>query len=149
MLQVRIPDAGAPRLPQRPLPKRWLTACLPCVGNGVCGGIPCHPCNSLRTVLPPTPDQTARKATKPLSARRLADQAETAGTSALNAAADASMNNRKSYLDSMNAGRRRRPSTSLEQLSSTLDELESRLERMRPAREPRSEAAGLRTRSQR
>lgn len=59
------------------------------------------------------------------------------------------MNNRQSYLDSMNAGRRRRPSTSLEQLSSTLDELESRLERMRPAREPRSEAAGLRTRSQR
>jgi len=55
----------------------------------------------------------------------LADQAETAGTSALNAAADASMNNRQSYLDSMNAGRRRRPSTSLEQLSSTLDELES------------------------
>lgn len=42
------------------------------------------------------------------------------------------MNNRQSYLDSMNAGRRRRPSTSLEQLSSTLDELESRLEEDAP-----------------
>ena len=37
------------------------------------------------------------------------------------------MNNRRSYLDAMNAGRRRRPSTSLEQLSQTLDELESRI----------------------
>ena len=59
------------------------------------------------------------------------------------------MNNRQSYLDSMNAGRRRRPSTSLEQLSSTLDELENRLGRMRPEREPRSDAGALRTRSQR
>ncbi|MEO3998056.1 peptidoglycan-binding protein [Mesorhizobium sp. CAU 1732] len=39
------------------------------------------------------------------------------------------MTNRQSYLDSMNAGRRRRPSTSLEQLSNTLEELESRISR--------------------
>jgi localization factor PodJL len=39
------------------------------------------------------------------------------------------MNNRRSYLDSMNAGRRRRSSTSLEQLSQTLDDLENRIRR--------------------
>lgn len=37
------------------------------------------------------------------------------------------MNNRRSYLDTMNAGRQRRASTSLEQLSSTLEELEQRI----------------------
>lgn len=42
------------------------------------------------------------------------------------------MNNRRSYLDSMNAGRRRRAGTSLEELSHSLDELESRI---RPARD--------------
>ena len=39
------------------------------------------------------------------------------------------MNNRRSYLDSLNAGRKRRPSTSLEQLSRTLDDLEDRIRR--------------------
>ncbi len=37
------------------------------------------------------------------------------------------MTNTRSYLDSINAGRRRRPSTSLEELSETLDEIESRI----------------------
>jgi localization factor PodJL len=50
------------------------------------------------------------------------------------AAADVSMNNRRSYLDAMNAGRRRRPGTSLEQLSNTLDELESRIRHPREER---------------
>jgi localization factor PodJL len=39
------------------------------------------------------------------------------------------MNNRRSYLDSINAGRQRRATTSLEELSSTLEELESRISR--------------------
>lgn len=46
---------------------------------------------------------------------------------AINAATSGSMNNRRSYLDSINAGRRRRASTSLEEISSTLDEIESRI----------------------
>lgn len=37
------------------------------------------------------------------------------------------MTNRQSFLDSMNAGRRRRPTTSLEELSNTLDALEQKL----------------------
>src|SRR5690606_32535167 len=45
------------------------------------------------------------------------------------------MNNRRSYLDSINAGRRRRPSTSLEQLNETLNELESRIRRPSEFRE--------------
>lgn len=45
------------------------------------------------------------------------------------AVADVSMNNRRSYLDSVNAGRRRRSSTSLEQLNETLAELENRIRR--------------------
>lgn len=64
------------------------------------------------------------------------------------------MTNRQSYLDSMNAGRRRRPSTSLEQLSDTLDELESRIGRTRPERSAerageRSGMSALRGRAQR
>lgn len=39
------------------------------------------------------------------------------------------MTNRRSYLDAMNAGRRRRAGTSLEQLNDTLAELESRIRR--------------------
>lgn len=39
------------------------------------------------------------------------------------------MNNRRSYLDTMNAGRRRRATTSLQELSQTLDELEGRVRR--------------------
>jgi len=39
------------------------------------------------------------------------------------------MNNRQSYLDSMNAGRRRRATTSLQELSQTLEELEGRIRR--------------------
>lgn len=39
------------------------------------------------------------------------------------------MNNRRSYLESINAGRKRRPTTSLEELSNTLEELESRIGR--------------------
>ena len=39
------------------------------------------------------------------------------------------MNNRRSYLDTMNAGRRRRATTSLHELSRTLDELEGRVRR--------------------
>jgi localization factor PodJL len=61
---------------------------------------------------------------------------------AINAATGGSMNNRRSYLDSINAGRRRRASTSLEEISSTLDELESRIrspheERLTSRREQR------------
>src|SRR5690606_37723774 len=40
-----------------------------------------------------------------------------------------SMNSKRSYLDSLNAGRQRRPSTALEQISRTLEELERRLDR--------------------
>ena len=39
------------------------------------------------------------------------------------------MNSRRSYLDSINAGRRRRASTSLEDISSSLDALETRIRR--------------------
>ena len=39
------------------------------------------------------------------------------------------MNNRRSYLDSINAGRRRRASTSLDDIASSLDELETRIRR--------------------
>ena len=39
------------------------------------------------------------------------------------------MNNRRSYLDSINAGRRRRASTSLEDIASSLDDLETRIRR--------------------
>lgn len=39
------------------------------------------------------------------------------------------MNNRRSYLDSINAGRRRKASTSLEDIASSLDELETRIRR--------------------
>ena len=44
------------------------------------------------------------------------------------------MNNTRSYLDSLNAGRKRRSSTSLEELSRTLDDLENRIRRPRDDR---------------
>lgn len=44
------------------------------------------------------------------------------------------MTNRQSFLDSMNAGRRRRPTTSLEELSNTLDALEQKLAHPAPER---------------
>lgn len=46
------------------------------------------------------------------------------------------MNSKRSYLDTLNAGRQRRPHTSLEQLNRSLESLEQRLER------PRAEASG-------
>src|ERR1700754_2792390 len=60
----------------------------------------------------------------------------------------ASMNSKRSYLDTLNAGRQRRPHTTLEQLNRSLETLEQRLERTReetaapsdprrPAEEPR------------
>ncbi|MEO3386378.1 peptidoglycan-binding protein [Mesorhizobium sp. CAU 1741] len=51
------------------------------------------------------------------------------------------MNNTRSYLDSINAGRKRRPSTSLEELSETLDEIESRIG---PSRDDRRGGARMR-----
>ncbi|MBS3650027.1 SEL1-like repeat protein [Pseudaminobacter sp. 19-2017] len=41
------------------------------------------------------------------------------------------MNNRRSYLDTLNAGRQRRPSATLEQITQSLQNLESRLDRSR------------------
>lgn len=41
------------------------------------------------------------------------------------------MNNKRSYLDTLNAGRQRRPQTTLEQLNRSLETLEQRLERTR------------------
>ncbi|TIU35069.1 MAG: hypothetical protein E5W38_03395, partial [Mesorhizobium sp.] len=43
----------------------------------------------------------------------------------------ASMNSKRSYLDTLNAGRQRRPHTSLEDLNRSLETLEQRLERTR------------------
>ncbi|MDX8476892.1 peptidoglycan-binding protein [Mesorhizobium sp. VK24D] len=62
------------------------------------------------------------------------------------------MNSKRSYLDTLNAGRQRRPHTSLEELNRSLETLEQRLERTRtdtserldprrPAAEPRYGAA--------
>ncbi|WFP62976.1 peptidoglycan-binding protein [Mesorhizobium sp. WSM4904] len=62
------------------------------------------------------------------------------------------MNSKRSYLDTLNAGRQRRPHTSLEELNRSLETLEQRLERTRtdmperpdprrPAAEPRYAAA--------
>lgn len=62
------------------------------------------------------------------------------------------MNSKRSYLDTLNAGRQRRPHTSLEELNRSLETLEQRLERSRselperpdprrPAAEPRYAAA--------
>ncbi|RVC33096.1 hypothetical protein EN781_33635, partial [Mesorhizobium sp. M4A.F.Ca.ET.090.04.2.1] len=41
------------------------------------------------------------------------------------------MNSKRSYLDTLNAGRQRRPHTTLEQLNRSLETLEQRLERTR------------------
>ncbi|MFI0844232.1 peptidoglycan-binding protein [Mesorhizobium sp. IMUNJ 23232] len=43
------------------------------------------------------------------------------------------MNNRRSYLDTLNAGRERRPGTTLDQITQSLHNLESRLDRSREA----------------
>ena len=62
------------------------------------------------------------------------------------------MNSKRSYLDTLNAGRQRRPHTSLEELNRSLETLEQRLEQTRtetperpdprrPAAEPRYAAA--------
>ena len=59
------------------------------------------------------------------------------------AATDASMNNRQSLLDSMNAGRQRRAS-SLDQLNRSLEELESRIRR--PHDEPETGMEARRSR---
>jgi len=51
------------------------------------------------------------------------------------------MNSKRSYLDTLNAGRQRRPHTSLEELNRSLETLEQRLDRTRadmPDRPPRS-----------
>ena len=40
-----------------------------------------------------------------------------------------SMNNKRTYLDTLNAGRQRRPGTSLEQITQSLQNLESKLDR--------------------
>lgn len=50
---------------------------------------------------------------------------------AAQAATEALMNTRRSFLDSMNEGRQRRATTSIEQLNRTLDELENRIGRAR------------------
>lgn len=47
------------------------------------------------------------------------------------------MNTKRSYLDSLNAGRQRRPGTSLDEISRTLEDIESRLERVAQARAER------------
>jgi localization factor PodJL len=63
---------------------------------------------------------------------------------AAQAATEALMNTRRSFLDSMNEGRQRRATTSIEQLNRTLDELENRIGRARdqdPAFEPQAPAA--------
>ena len=44
------------------------------------------------------------------------------------------MNSKRSYLDTLNAGRQRRPHTSLEQINRSLESLEQRLERTREER---------------
>jgi localization factor PodJL len=41
------------------------------------------------------------------------------------------MNSKRSYLDTLNAGRQRRPHTTLEELNRSLETLEQRLERTR------------------
>ena len=41
------------------------------------------------------------------------------------------MNSKRSYLDTLNAGRQRRPNTTLEELNRSLETLEQRLERTR------------------
>lgn len=64
---------------------------------------------------------------RPAQAARQDRDGEGEGRSG-NAATDASMNSRRSYLESMNTGRPRRSTTSLEQLNRTLDELEGRIE---------------------
>ncbi|TKT74235.1 peptidoglycan-binding protein [Aquamicrobium sp. LC103] len=55
------------------------------------------------------------------------------------------MNNRRSYLESLNTGRRRRPSSAIEHLAQTLEELESRIARPQaggtPQADPRASAA--------
>ena len=43
------------------------------------------------------------------------------------------MNSKRSYLDTLNAGRERKPSTTLEQITQSLQNLESRLDRSRDA----------------
>lgn len=61
------------------------------------------------------------------------------------------MNNKRSYLDNINAGRRRRPSAdeSLDQISRTLDQLENKLGRARSPRDPRDEESEVARRLQR
>ena len=49
------------------------------------------------------------------------------------------MNSKRSYLDTLNAGRQRRPSTTLEQLNRSLETLEQRLERTREETAERSD----------
>lgn len=49
------------------------------------------------------------------------------------------MNSKRSYLDTLNAGRQRRPHTTLEQLNRSLESLERRLERSREESAERSE----------
>ncbi|MDS1137391.1 peptidoglycan-binding protein [Nitratireductor indicus] len=61
------------------------------------------------------------------------------------------MNNKRSYLDNINAGRRRRPSPdeSLDHISRTLDQLENRLDRARSPRDPWEEENEVARRFQR
>ena len=50
------------------------------------------------------------------------------------------MDNKRSYLDTLNAGRQRRPETTLEQLNRSLENLESQLGRSRDSRVPRDDS---------
>jgi localization factor PodJL len=49
------------------------------------------------------------------------------------------MNSKRSYLENLNAGRQRRSGTALDEISRTLDQLETRLERALDPRERRAE----------
>lgn len=52
------------------------------------------------------------------------------------------MSNRRTYLDTLNQGRQRRPSASLEQITQSLQNLESRLEQSREQHDPMSRPRG-------
>ena len=110
----------------------WLTPCLPRSGKCAHVGLPCLSCIELFTVFGAR--VTARKL---LSAAIRADAPVPAGEYWGTGRQPAiwqtgvSMNSKRSYLDTLNAGRQRRPYTSLEQLNRSLETLEQRIGRNR------------------